>query len=76
MTVPTEFQVETVHYGAVGTGQWDKYLPVAAQWVQTFPHVVIARINFGVGLRAVGRHEDALVQGTGSSAAASQRSDL
>jgi tetratricopeptide (TPR) repeat protein len=61
LTAPAEFQVETEYYGAA-TGQWDKQLPIAERWVRTFPHDVIARINFGVGLHVIGRHDEALVQ--------------
>jgi tetratricopeptide (TPR) repeat protein len=62
LTAPAEFQVETLYYDAGGTAQWDKQLPIAERWVRTFPHDVIARFNFGVGLSSLGRHEDALVQ--------------
>jgi DNA-binding winged helix-turn-helix (wHTH) protein/tetratricopeptide (TPR) repeat protein/tRNA A-37 threonylcarbamoyl transferase component Bud32 len=63
LTAPNEFQVETMYYDAAGgTAQLDKFLPIAERWVRTFPHDVIARINFSVALHGLGRHEDALVQ--------------
>jgi eukaryotic-like serine/threonine-protein kinase len=61
LTAPSRFQVETLYYGNA-EGEWDKDLPIAEQWVHTFPHDVIARNNLRDILRVLGRPEEALVQ--------------
>ena len=61
LTVPGRFQVETLYYGDTKS-QWEKERQIAETWVQTFPHDVIARINFTVCLENLGRYDQALVQ--------------
>ena len=60
LTVPSRFQVETLHYG--DGREWDKECRVAQEWVQAFPRDFVARINFSVCLEQLGRHEEELVQ--------------
>jgi serine/threonine protein kinase/DNA-binding winged helix-turn-helix (wHTH) protein/tetratricopeptide (TPR) repeat protein len=61
LTTPSRFQVETEYYYSA-EGATDKALPIAEQWVHTFPHDVIARNNLRTILGAIGRPEEALVQ--------------
>jgi serine/threonine protein kinase/DNA-binding winged helix-turn-helix (wHTH) protein/tetratricopeptide (TPR) repeat protein len=60
LTAPSRFQVETSY--AQAEGEWDKCLPIAEQWVHTFPHDVIARNNLRTILGVLGRPEESLVQ--------------
>ena len=60
LTGPSRFQVETLYYNL--EGEVDKGLPIAEQWVHTYPHDVIARINLHACLRYLGRPDEALVQ--------------
>jgi serine/threonine protein kinase/DNA-binding winged helix-turn-helix (wHTH) protein/tetratricopeptide (TPR) repeat protein len=61
LTTPSRFQVETAYYNNA-EGEWDKALPIAEQWVHTFPHDVIARYNLKTTLESLGRPEESLVQ--------------
>lgn len=61
LTAPGRFEVETQMYADV-TEQPDEVCAVAEPWVKTFPHAVIARVNFSVCLNNLGRFDDALVQ--------------
>jgi tetratricopeptide (TPR) repeat protein len=60
LTVPSRFQVETLHYG--DEREWDKGCRVAQEWVHAFPRDFVARINSSVCLAQLGRHEEELVQ--------------
>jgi serine/threonine protein kinase/DNA-binding winged helix-turn-helix (wHTH) protein len=61
LTAPSRFQVETAYYD-IAEGEWEKALPIAEQWVHTFPHDVIARNNLKTTLGTLGRPEESLVQ--------------
>jgi eukaryotic-like serine/threonine-protein kinase len=61
LTIPARYQVETLYYGN-GQNEWDKACPIGEEWVHTFPRDVIARMNLGISLAWLGRHEEALVQ--------------
>jgi tetratricopeptide (TPR) repeat protein len=61
LTTPSRFQVETLYYDGA-EGAQDKALPIAEQWVHTFPHDVIARNNLRTTLEVLGRPEESLVQ--------------
>ena len=61
LTLPARFNVESAYYRDL-TGQIDVACEVTAQWVQTFPHDLVARQNFGICLADLGEPDRALGQ--------------
>ena len=59
MTAPARFNVESTYHREV-TGDWEQSCDVLSQWVQTFPHDVIARNNFSRCLSVLGQPDRAL----------------
>ena len=59
LTLPERFNVESTYYRAV-MGQEDRLCTVVEQWVQTFPHNVIARNNFAICLSDLGELDRSL----------------
>ena len=59
MTAPARFNVESTYHREV-TGDWEQACDVLSQWVQTFPHDVIARVNSSVCLSVLGQQDRAL----------------
>ena len=59
LTLPARFNVESAYYLHV-TGEEDSACEVIDQWVQTFPHDLVARQNFSGCLWALGELDRAL----------------
>jgi serine/threonine protein kinase/tetratricopeptide (TPR) repeat protein len=59
MTAPARFSVESTYYRDV-TGDWEQSCDVVSQWVQAFPHDVVARSNFSQCLSVLGQQDRAL----------------
>lgn len=59
LTAPLRFHMESTYYREV-TGEWDKSCAVLSDWVQAFPHDVIARNNFSRCLAVLGEADRAL----------------
>jgi tetratricopeptide (TPR) repeat protein len=61
LTLPARFNVESAYYLHV-TGEEDSACEVIGQWVQTFPHDLVARENFSGCLWTLGELDRALGQ--------------
>ena len=59
LTLPQRFNVESSYYRSV-MGQEDQTCAVVGQWVQTFPHDLIARNNFAICLSDLGEADRSL----------------
>jgi serine/threonine protein kinase/tetratricopeptide (TPR) repeat protein len=59
MTAPARFNVESTYHREV-TGDWEQSCDVLSQWVQAFPHDVVARNNFSRCLSVLGQQDRAL----------------
>jgi eukaryotic-like serine/threonine-protein kinase len=61
LTLPARLNIESAYYRDV-TGELDVACEVTEQWVQTFPHDLVARQNFGACLGDLGEPDRALGQ--------------
>jgi tetratricopeptide (TPR) repeat protein len=59
LTTPARFNVESTYRRDV-IGDWEQSCEVIAQWVQAFPHDLIARNNFSLCLSVLGQPDRAL----------------
>ena len=59
LTAPARFNVESDYYGQV-LGDWETTCDSTLEWVQAFPHDVIARNNFAYCLSLLGEPDRAL----------------